>query len=471
MRDPEQRRVTSYGLDRSVISWVARPERVEEVAECIGLAHQRRLSICPAGARKSFGDVFLLGDHFSLDMTGLDRVLAFDAEAGTIAVEAGALEPGVLARVMPEGWYLPAASGSLWNTVGGNLSSHINGKDTWRLGAFGDQVLSFEIVLADGSTRRVDRQRDADLFAAVAGGLGLLGVVTAVTLRLRRIPSVMLEQRSRPIAGIAELVEAFAALAPGEEEFAYAWVDAFARGSALGRGVFESARFVESGAPLDREEFHRGFVPRSRILLLPPRAFWGVVSRGWKALDAVGLSGTAFRAMNEVKVLRARRAGDRRRRVSFPRFQYPMVKLFPYWNLKFAPEGFNEVQALFPTDRFAEALPALLAFCRRRGRIPELCAVRRHRRDDYLLSFAGDGLSVAMPFPLAGFSPEELADFRERLAAVILEFGGKVYLSKFPYLTRDAFRAMYPEHRRFAAIKESVDPQRLFWSETAQRLL
>jgi FAD/FMN-containing dehydrogenase len=366
---------------------------------------------------------------------------------------------------------LAAASGSLWNTIGGNLSSNINGKDSWCAGSFGDQVVSFKIALADGDVREVDRERDSELFEAVLGGLGLLGIVVEVRLRLRRVPSVQVERRSLPVTNSHQLAARFAELDPGTADFAYAWVDPYATDAEVGRGVFESARFVDGGSGVRQDELRRELVPPAHIAGLPPALFWGVVSRGWKALFAFGLDATAFRLMSRVKYTRAARAGDSRRIVAFADYQYPMVKIFPHWNLKFAPEGFNEVQVLLPAEGFGASLSALLAFCREHRRIPEVVAARRHRRDPYPLSFAGDGLSVTLPFSLAGFSPTGLDDYRSRLADTILELGGKIYLSKFPYLSRSVFRAMYPQWRRFAAVKERVDPERRFWSETAERLL
>jgi decaprenylphospho-beta-D-ribofuranose 2-oxidase len=471
MDAPERRRITAYGLDRSVESWVLRPESTDDVLACLGFARQRQLSICPAGGRNSFGDVFLLGDHLSLDMTRLNRTLAFDPRAGTISVQAGALDRDVLLQVMPAGWQLPAVSGSLWNTIGGNLSSNINGKDAWKVGTFGDQVRSFTIVLANGETRTVDRQSDRELFDAVVGGLGLFGVVTEVTLQLTPIPSVMLDRTSRPVAGLDALLAQFAALDPSRVDFSYAWLDAYPRGAALGRSVSETARFVPTATPVAAETFAQGFVPRARIFGLPPPLFWGAVRSGWRGLFQLGLDGTTFRTLNALMYARARRAGDRRDLVSFPDYQYPMVKWFPYWNLKFAPWGFNEVQVLFPTAQFAAGMRALLDRCRRHGRTPEVCAVRRHRADGYPLSFAGDGLSATFPFSLAGFTPGALEAFRGALMATILAHGGKVYLAKFPYLSREHFRAMYPAVDRFLAVKARVDPSRVFWSETAARLL
>jgi FAD/FMN-containing dehydrogenase len=158
-------------------------------------------------------------------------------------------------------------------------------------------------------------------------------------------------------------------------------------------------------------------------------------------------------------------------RTAFPRFQYPMVGRFPYWNRKFAPHGFNEVQALFPVARFTEGFRALRAVYRKHDRIPEMCAVRRHRADAYPLAFAGDGLSVTFPFALAGFSSAGLDAFRREIVDAILRHDGKVYLSKFPYLTPDAFRRMYPGEAAFRAVKARVDPATRFWSDTAARLL
>src|SRR5262249_42712661 len=147
------------------------------------------------------------------------------------------------------------------------------------------------------------------------------------------------------------------------------------------RAVCESARFVPAGQPVRADDFRRGFVPPARIFLLPPGVFWRAVNGGSRTLLAPGLDGQIFRYPNNVKYWRACRSGERTRLVAFPDYQYPMVKLFPYWNLRFAPEGFNEVQALLPTDRFEAGLRALLAVCQRHGRTPEVCAVRRHRAD------------------------------------------------------------------------------------------
>ena len=116
MEPAAKTRIKAYGLDRSVASWVLCPETADDIGQCFEFAQARQLSICPVGARNSFGDVFLLGEHVSLDLTRLDRIVRFDPEAGIITVESGVRDVDVLALVMPFGWQLASISGSPTNT-------------------------------------------------------------------------------------------------------------------------------------------------------------------------------------------------------------------------------------------------------------------------------------------------------------------------------------------------------------------
>src|SRR4029077_18306916 len=161
--------------------------------------------------------------------------------------------------------------------------------------------------------------------------------------------------------------------------------------------------------------------------------FWKLVRRIWRMMFAVRLHGSIFRNLNRARYLGSVIAGERVRVASFAEYQYPMAGVFPAWNLKFAPEGFNEIQAIFPADRFAAAFRDIVRLYERHDRAPEVCGVRRHKADPYLLSFAGDGLSFGLAFALAGLGPEELERFRRDIVERVLSDGGKVYLSKFPY--------------------------------------
>jgi len=60
-----------------------------------------------------------------------------------------------------------------------------------RFGLASDNLISAEVVLADGSVVSCDANRDPDLFWAIRGGGGNFGVVTSMHLRLHRVGQVL----------------------------------------------------------------------------------------------------------------------------------------------------------------------------------------------------------------------------------------------------------------------------------------
>ena len=58
----------------------------------------------------------------------------------------------------------------------------------------------------------------------------------------------------------------------------------------------------------------------------------------------------------------------------------------------------------------------------------------------------------------------------QRLDAVVIEHGGRVYLAKDARMSASSFRQMYPEHQRWLEIKRLVDPDNVFTSDLARRL-
>ena len=67
--------LTSWGRVRRTAFRVARPQFIDELPAALG--HRPRLAI---GARRSYGDTNLSADAVLIDMTGLNRLIAFDLD-------------------------------------------------------------------------------------------------------------------------------------------------------------------------------------------------------------------------------------------------------------------------------------------------------------------------------------------------------------------------------------------------------
>ena len=188
MKPPKQKTTTAFGLFKSAKSLVVNPENLEDLEQCLDFAKQRNFKVSIQGGGNSYGDVFF-NNQLVIDTKYLNSIKLFDQENGIITVEPGLRMGDLLRVVMPQNWILVGLSGSVNDSVGGMLATNTHGKDTWKNGNFSQNIISFKIIFANGTTKEIQKDKDSELFNSIVGGLGFLGLITEVTLKLKPIPS------------------------------------------------------------------------------------------------------------------------------------------------------------------------------------------------------------------------------------------------------------------------------------------
>ncbi len=452
--------ISSYGL-LTAKSYLCQPSSYKEIIECINFAKANGLKINPTGSRLSFSDVCLLNGQISIDLTGLNKTLRFDKEKAQIIVHSGVLTSQILTTIMPEGFTLIGLTGSLGNTVGGDIANDVNGKDSWKNGHFGENVISLKMITADGQINEYNRIHHTDVMNAVIGGMGLIGIIIEVTLKLTPIKSFMIETNSIRVDNIDELVNTMNSLQQNDYDFAYCWTDPWAPEKNFGRGFCETARFIDNKDAYSSENFLKGFNEKKKIGPLSPELFWTL----FRKIDFpffyqwAGYLKYFLPKLHQLKT------------VPFPEYQYPMLKYFPKWNLKYYPHGFREMQIFLHVEKFAIGYRSILSFCRANNFTPYICAIRKHKKQTPFLSFSGDGFSMTLNYGLNDHSAKETEAFENKIIEKIIEFDGKLYLGKFPFLNKSAMNKMYPELDKFLSFKQKIDSESLFWSDAAERML
>ena len=171
---------------------VARPASVEQVQAIVRFAGSRAIPVIPFGLGSGVcGGV--VGDPHAilLDLSSLNRVRAIDAVDLLATFEAGcnglAAEEAVAAQGLTIGHWPQSIAIS---SVGGWVSTRASGQFSTAYGNIEDMVYAIEVVLPDGELVTLGKAPRAsagpDLRHIVMGAEGVMGVVTAVTLSLRR---------------------------------------------------------------------------------------------------------------------------------------------------------------------------------------------------------------------------------------------------------------------------------------------
>ena len=190
-----------------------------DVVACIRFAGERGLQVCIRGGGHNISGLAVVDGAMMLDMTHMKGVCV-DPARRVAYCQAGCTLGDVDRDTQLHG--LAAVLGFVSNTgitgltLGGGF-----GYLTRRYGWTSDNVRAFEIVMADGTLRRVSEDDEPELFWGLRGGGGNFGVVTRIEYELHPVgPEIYggaIAWRYEDAAEVLEMYREINAEAPPEQ--------------------------------------------------------------------------------------------------------------------------------------------------------------------------------------------------------------------------------------------------------------
>ncbi len=179
--------------------------------------------------------------------------------------------------------------------------------------------------------------------------------------------------------------------------------------------------------------------------------------------------GTGF--VNRGKFIFGRVGGTKRYRQPHVQFHF-LLDYVPEFKRAYGPGGLIQYQPFIPKDTAADAFRDILALCQRRGLPNYLTVLKRHRPDDFLMSYAVDGFSLAMDFRVTQENRQRLVWLAREMDDIVLAAGGRFYFAKDSTLRPEVARAYLGDERiaRFRDLKRRCDPDELLQSDLWRRV-
>ncbi|QRN02694.1 FAD-binding protein [Legionella sp. MW5194] len=165
------------------VSEIIQVKSEADIAAALQKAKAKHLPVGIMGVQHSQGGQSIAPEGIQLNMLPFNQVLNVDAAKKQVTVQSGITWGKLQEAINPYQLAITAMQSPNIFTVGGSLSVNAHGDD-FRMGAVGNSIVSFSLRLADGRRLRVSPEHHPDLWCAVRGGYGVLGVVTDVTLQL-----------------------------------------------------------------------------------------------------------------------------------------------------------------------------------------------------------------------------------------------------------------------------------------------
>jgi L-gulono-1,4-lactone dehydrogenase len=412
---------------------VRRPAHPEELlSEIRSLAADGR-RVKAVGSGHSFSDI-ATADDVRLDLSGLDRLVAVD-RAARLATVQGGMPLRVLNRVLAEhGLALPNLGDIDEQTVAGALATGTHGTGA-ALGCLSTFVAGLRLVTADGSVLECSEAESPDVFAAARVGLGALGVVTEVTLRCAEAFVLLEQERPEPLAdvlaGLPELIE-------GNDHFEFYWFPYTERVQSK-----RNNRVPANDRPLPRwrewldDKFlsNIAYSAACRLGRAVPSAVPAI-----NAISARALTARAYTGRSDLVFCTPRRVRFVEMEYGLPRAALP--------------------EALTALRRIIDGLPFRVIFP---------VEVRFTAPDDIWLShgYGRESAYVAIhQFVGAPYEP-----YFRAFEAVCADLGGRPHWGKLHYREAETLRPAYPRFDDFLAVRQRLDPHRMFANPYTERVL
>jgi xylitol oxidase len=392
------------------------PGTVDELIKIVTASTRLR----PLGSRHSFNRIADTDDA-QVSVARLPVVVDVDEASGAVTVSAGLRYGELVEQLDAAGWALPNLASLPHISVAGAVATGTHGSGD-RNGSLASAVAGFRVVTAGGELR--DVRRGDDDFDAMVVGLGVLGVLTSVTLDI--VPTFEVRQ---------DLFEHLP------------WSDVAAHFDEITSSAYSVSMFTdwsETG----------------------PHQVW--TKSRTDAAPVTGLFG-ATPATRELHPLPGVDPGATTRQLGVPG---PWWDRLPHFRLEFTPSDGDELQTEYLVPR-ADALAAIDAVRGLHARLAPLLLVSEIRTiagDRLWLSPSHDTDCVALHFTWRQDVPAVTA-FLPSLDDALAPFAARPHWGKLFETTPERLLAAYPRLPDFRALADRMDPGGTFRNDLTDQWL
>jgi FAD-linked oxidoreductase len=414
---------------------VERPASAEAVQRAVVAAARQGMRVKAVGAGHSFTGI-AVAPGVQLDLSGLSGMLAVDEERGRVTLAAGTHLHQLPRLLRPYGLALENMGDIDRQTIAGATSTGTHGTGGG-FGGLATQIVGLTLVNGAGEIVSITETSNAELLPAARLGLGALGVIVDITLQC--VPAYLLKAVERP-EPLDEALESYLERSAREDHFEFYWFPhtetALTKTNTRLPLTGERAPLPAVGRWLDDELLANGL---------------------YRGVCAIGTTVPAV--IPPFSRLAQKLTGNR-----------DFTDVSPSVFVTNRSVRFREMEYAIPREAVPAALAEVKALIERRGwRISFPVEVRSAAADGNWLSTA-HGRETGY-IAVHRYYREDPVEYFRAVEDIMIAHDGRPHWGKLHYRDADSLRQVYPRFDDFAAVRDRLDPERIFTNAYLARVL
>ena len=150
--------------------------------------------------------------------------------------------------------------------------------------------------------------------------------------------------------------------------------------------------------------------------------------------------------------------------IGYEPFFYPLDAI-QHWNRGYGRNGFVQYQFVLPLEA-KKGLVEILNRISNKGLGSFLAVLKIFGKQESMISFPKEGFTLALDFPVK----KGLLEFLDELDQVVLQYGGRLYMSKDARMKPEILQHGYPDLEKFKDIVRKFNPDGKIRSIQSDRL-
>lgn len=430
--------LTGWGRYPKINSEAKYPLSYNNVLELLSKKSQH--TFIARGLGRSYGDSSLAPKVISSSY--LDHFIDFDTTTGFLTCSAGVTLADILNVFVPKGWFLSVTPGTKFVTVGGAIASDIHGKNHHIEGTFTDHVSSIKIATISNGIIGCSQTHLPELFYATCGGMGLTGVILEATFKLKPIQSAYIDETTIKASNLEQALALFET--HQNATYSVAWIDCLSTGKELGRSLVMLGEHSNTGE-LIAGKYSKLTIPVDMPSML--------------------LNRYSIQIFNTLYYNRITKPYTERT-IHYEPYFYPLDGI-NHWNRLYGKNGFIQYQFVLPKSAGLIGMKTILQRIveSRRGSFLAVLKAFGKENNNYL-SFPMEGFTLALDFKIE----KGLFDFLNELDKIVLEYNGRLYMTKDSRMSEQMLKQSYPDWIKFMEVRKKYGADKVLQSLQSQRL-